>query len=325
VNSLRLGNRSLRPERQREVEFGADMGFFGERLNFEATAYNKKVTDALLPRPLPTSSGYTTILDNIGEISNRGFEVLLRTRNLETARVRWGSTVTYSRNKNNIDKLVGAPFTAGYANRIEQGQPVGYFYAELPQKNTAGGDSIDAAGLIVRSPVATRVSGKVGDPNPKWLGSLLNEIDFGDVVSFRVLLDGSFGGDVLNFTKRTLDTFGTSADAALELLPAGDPNRVAPGYARSKRFYFGHYVEDGSYVKLREVSATINLMPSLARAMRADGLSLVIAGRNLHTWTDYTGFDPEMNLFGQLTVERGNDFGTYPIPRMWSVGIRANF
>jgi TonB-dependent starch-binding outer membrane protein SusC len=307
------------------VEFGADMGFLGERLNLEATVYNKKVTDALLSRPLPTSSGYSSILDNVGEISNRGIELMLRTRNVETPKFNWGSTITYAHNRNRVEKLLGAPFVLGYANRVQQGEPVGFFYAELPQKNAAGGDSIDAAGLIVRSPVATRVSGKVGDPNPNWIGSLLNEIDFGQRLHFRMLLDGSFGGDVLNFTKRTLDTFGTSADVARELLPVGDPNRVAPGYARSKRFFFGEYVEKGTYVKLREISATINLMPSLAKAIRAGDVSLTLAGRNLHTWTNYTGFDPEMNLFGQLTVERGNDFGTYPIPRMWSVGIRATY
>jgi hypothetical protein len=184
---------------------------------------------------------------------------------------------------------------------------------------------LDAAGLILRSPVATRVSGKVGDPNPDWLGSLLNEVSIGRRFQFRVLLDGSFGGDVLNFTKRTLDTFGTSADASLELLPAGDPRRVAPGFARSKRFFFGEYTEDGTYVKLREISATFDLAPNLARSVRAAGLALTLSGRNLYTWTDYTGFDPEMNLFGTLTVERGNDFGTYPIPRMWSIGLRATY
>ncbi len=323
VNSLALGNSSLRPERQREVEFGADAGFLRDRLNLEATVYNKKVVDALLSRPLPTSSGYTSILDNIGEISNRGFELLLRSRNVERPMLRWGSTITYSRNRNKVDKLVGSPFTLGYANRVEQGQPLGFFYAELPLKNSAGGDSIDAAGLIVRNPL--RTSGKVGDPNPKWLGSLLNELDLGERVHLRVLLDGSFGGNVLNFTKRTMDTFGTSADVQNELLAAGDPKRVAPGYARSKRFYFGEYVEDGGYLKLREISATVNLMPSMARAVRAQNLALTVSGRNLHTWTKYTGFDPEMNLFGQLTVERGNDFGTYPIPRMWSVGIQASY
>ncbi|HEX6574633.1 MAG TPA: carboxypeptidase-like regulatory domain-containing protein [Gemmatimonadaceae bacterium] len=325
VNSLVLGNDSLRPERQREFEIGADMGFWNDRINLEATVYSKKVTDALLSRPLPASSGYTTKLDNIGEISNKGFELLARTTNVSSPSLRWTSTITYSRNRNKLDKLLGAPFTLGYANRVEQGQPIGYFYSELPEFNADGSVKLDAAGLIVRSPVATRVSGKVGDPNPKWLGSFLNEIQIGKRIQFRALLDGSFGGDVLNFTKRTLDTFGTSAEAALEFLPASDPKHVAPGYARSKRFFYGFYAEDGTYVKLREVSLTYDLAPNLARAVKAAGLALTVSGRNLHTWTDYTGFDPEMNLFGQLTVERGNDFGTYPIPRQFSIGIRATY
>ncbi|MEO7997996.1 MAG: TonB-dependent receptor plug domain-containing protein [Gemmatimonadaceae bacterium] len=323
VNSLTLGNDSLRPERQREVEFGADIGILSDRLNFEVTGYRKVVRDALLSRPLPTSSGYASILDNIGEISNQGIELLVRSRNIDRPSLRWGSTITYSRNRNKVETLIGAPFTLGYANRVEQGQPLGYFYAELPLRNASGSDSIDAAGLIVRDPL--RKSGKVGDPNPKWLGSLLNEVDFGRHLHVRVLLDGSFGGDVLNFTKRTMDTFGTSVDVEKELLPAGDPNRVPPGYVRSKRFYYGEYTEDGSYLKLREIAATFNLPRSLSQSIRAQNLALTLSARNLYTWTKYTGFDPEMNLFGQLTVERGNDFGTYPIPRMFTLGIQASF
>lgn len=325
VNSTALGNDSLRPERQREYEWGADMGFLRDRLNFELTFYNKRVSDALLSRPQQPSSGYTTQLSNIGQISNRGFELLAKALVLDRTAVRWNTTVTYSRNKNKVDKLIGAPFTLGYANRVRQGEPLGFFYAELPQKNAAGGDSIDAAGLIVRSPSATRVSARVGDPNPDWLGSLLNEVDIGSRLHFRVLLDGTFGGEVLNFTRRIMDTFGTSADVAREYLPVGDPNRLVPGFVRSQRFYFGKYAEDGSFVKLREVSLTYNLMPSLAGALRVKGLDLTISGRNLKTWTGYSGYDPEMNLFGQRTVERGNDFGTYPIPRVWSVGVRATY
>ena len=85
------------------------------------------------------------------------------------------------------------------------------------------------------------------------------------------------------------------------------------------------YVEDGSYVKLREISLTYNLPSSFAQSVRASSAALTVSGRNLHTWTKYSGYDPEMNLFGQLTVERGNDFGTYPIPRMYTVGITATF
>lgn len=325
VNSTALGNDSLRPERQREVEFGGDLGFLRDRLNFELTFYNKRVSDALLSRPQAPSTGYTTQLANIGEISNRGVELLARALLMDGRAVRWNSTVTYSRNRNRVDKLIGAPFTLGYANRVQQGEPLGFFFAELPQKNAAGEDSIDAAGLIVRSPTATRVSTKVGDPNPDWIGSLLNEVDIGSRLHFRALLDGSFGGEVLNFTRRIMDTFGTSADVAREYLPVGDPNRLAPGYLRSKRFYFGKYAEDGSFVKLRELSLTYNLTPFFANVIRAKGLDLTVSGRNLHTWTSYSGYDPEMNLFGQRTVERGNDFGTYPIPRVWSIGVRATY
>jgi len=197
------------------------------------------------------------------------------------------------------------------------------FYAEIPLRNAAGSDSLDANGLIVRDP--KRTMAVVGDPNPDWLGSFLNELTIARNFRVRALLDGSFGNDVLNFTRRTMDTFGTSAETARELLPAGDPNKLPTGYLRSQRFYYGKYTEDGSYVKLREISLTYDLPAAFAQSLRAGSASLTLSGRNLHTWTKYTGYDPEMNLFGQLTVERGNDFGTYPIPRTYSVGISATF
>jgi TonB-linked SusC/RagA family outer membrane protein len=323
VNSTILGNPNLRPERQRETEFGADMGFLKERVTLEATAYDKRVTDALLLRPLATSTGYSSQFDNIGDISNKGVELMLHTVNFDRPAFNWQSTVTYSRNKNRVDRLVVAPFTAGYANRVQQGLPIGVFYAEIPLKNAAGKDSIDASGLIVRDP--KRTMAVVGDPNPRWLGSFLNEFTIARNFRVRGLLDGSFGNDVLNFTRRTMDTFGTSAATARELLPAGDPNKLPTGYLRSQRFYYGKYVEDGTYVKLREVSVTYDLPSAFAQSLHAGSAALTLSGRNLHTWTKYTGYDPEMNLFGQLTVERGNDFGTYPIPRTYSIGLNATF
>lgn len=325
VASTTLGNEELKPERQREIEAGADLGFLGGRLGVEGTWYDKRVSDALLFRPLPTATGYISQFDNIGEISNKGIELLVRSTNLSSPRVTWATTATYSRNRNRVEKLVVAPFTLGYANRVAEGEPVGFFFAELPQKAASGEDSLTAAGLIVRSPVATRVSAKVGDPNPDWLGSLLNEVTLGRNFRFRMLLDGTFGNDILNFTRRTMETFGTSKDVERELLPAGDPNRLPPGYLNSKRFYFGKFLEDGSFVKLRELSATYTFPAAFVERLRVGTLDLTVAGRNLKTWTDYSGYDPELNLFGTRTVERGNDFATYPIPRTITLGLRATF
>ncbi len=316
VNSTTLGNPDLKPERQREWEIGADMGFRADRASVEFTYYNKLVTDLLLFRPLTTSTGYVQRFENIGTMSNKGLELAIRSINLDGERIRWRTSVTYSRNRNRIATLSVAPFTFGYINRVQEGQPVGVFFGETYRRDTTGAIAYDSLGRPIRS----RTSAVIGDPNPDWLGSILNEVDVGRHLTFRVLIDGSFGGDVLNLTRRIQDVFGTGADAALEAA------RILPkGYLAARLPIFEEYVENGSFTKLREVSLTYRLAEPLARRVGAKAIDLTVAGRNLHTWTDYRGYDPEMNLFGQRTVERGNDFATVPIPRAWTFSARVTF
>ena len=97
------------------------------------------------------------------------------------------------------------------------------------------------------------------------------------------------------------------------------------GYFTARRGIFEEYVEDGSFVKLREVSATYTLPASLASVARASGASITLAGRNLKTWTDYTGWDPETNVGGQRTLVRGFSFATTPIPRNVTVSVTLNY
>jgi hypothetical protein len=142
-------------------------------------------------------------------------------------------------------------------------------------------------------------------------------------LQFRVLLDATFGNDVMNLTRRIQDIFRTGKDSERELLPFGDARRLPTAYLPGRGPIFEEYVEDGSFVKLREVSLTYRLRERWARTLHARSIDITLAGRNLHTWTDYSGYDPELNLFGQRTVDRGFDFATYPIPRTWTVGVRA--
>ena len=327
--STRLGNPGLKPERSREIEGGFDLGLFHDRASLEVTAYDKRVSDLLLPRQLRPSSGYISQLANIGEMSNKGLELLARTVNVDRPMLRWESTVTYSTNRNRVDKLIGAPFTVGYANRVQQGQPIGIFYGQYYQRNADGSIKVDPnTGRPLRSGLLSNPAlqqKKIGDPNPDFLASLLNEFKFGSSVHARILFDGSFGNDVLNFSRRILDIFGTGRDAQRELLPLGDPRRLPAGYVAGRGSIFEEYVEDGSYVKLREISLSYALPTRLAGRAGLGAVEITASGRNLYTWTRYSGYDPETNLFGTSTVGRGNDFATYPIPRVFTVGARLTY
>jgi TonB-dependent SusC/RagA subfamily outer membrane receptor len=359
VNSVTLGNPLLKPERQREWEVGADLGFRRERVTLEATYYDKLVSDLLYVRPVPRTIGYSQQFAAIGAVSNKGIELMARSVNVDRPRWRWETTVTYTRNRNRVERLDIPDFqsAAGYPTRIMEGRPMGVFYQTYAARNCAtGAFLLDSLGRLRPSnslpalpstnpdtSARRRLGGGacndsamkvIGDPNPSWLGSLLNEFGIGRNLRFRVLLDGTFGNDVLNLSRRIRDLGNVlnSPEAEREFLPYGDARKLPPGYLSRRLGIFDQYVEDGSFVKLREVAVSYTLDEPWVTRYFSGGVELTLMGRNLHTWTDYSGYDPEVNLFGQnsaglttTAADRGIDFATIPIPRTWSIGARFTY
>jgi TonB-linked SusC/RagA family outer membrane protein len=353
VNSVTLGNEALKPERQREWEIGADMGLLDDRVSLEATYYNKLVEDLLFFRPVATSTGFSRQFSAIGSMSNKGLELLARTINVDQPNFRWDMTAVYTRNRNRVESLDIPSFQSatGYPNRIRRGDPVGIFYGVYAVRNCqTGAYLLDSLGRLrpstsLPADVAQRramaggtcadsANAVLGDPNPDWMGSLLNEFQLGKAFRFRVLLDGSFGNDVMNLSRRIRDlgTALNSPENEAEFLPYGDPRKLPSGFFARRLGIFSEYVEDGSFVKLREVSATYTFTQPFVRRYFSDGIELTLGGRNLYTWTDYSGYDPEGNLFGQnapglttTAADRGFDFASVPIPRTWSASVRFTY
>ncbi len=339
VSSITAGNPNLKPERQREYEGGFDAGLLNDRAQIEFSYYDKKTTDLVLSIPLPPSSGFQQQFQNIGSLSNKGVELALNTVNVTSPRFSWRSRFTYSANRSKIDKLVTANDTLvfDYLNAIIIGQPIGVFlggtYARTPDGQiayrnfTTGGqtyllpyrqqDTL-ASGAIVNS---RRV---IGDPNPRFVATFGNDFDIGERISVNILLDGRFGVDVANFSRRIQELFGAAKVNEREI--SGDTiNRTFSQNPTGRSLIYEEYIEDGSYVKLREVAVQFTLPPGVVRRIGAEGASLRLAGRNLMTWTDYSGLDPETNTFSASTVSRGVDFATTPIPRQFIVGVSFNY
>ena len=359
VNDVTFGNPALKNERAREWEIGGDVGFLNGRAGIDATYYDRIVDDLLFFRPLPTSTGFSRQFAPIGAMSNRGFELALTTTNLERERLLWTSTVTYSRNKNNVERLDIQDFQSagGYPNRIRTGYPAGVFYGSYAARHcVTGALLLDSLGRYRRSnqtvdmgaTLAARqalsggtcndsLNAIIGDPNPDFMASLMNEVTVFKHLRLRALLDGVFGNDIMNLSTRAQNAgiASNSKEYERELLPYGDPRKLPPGFNARTQGIFQYWIEDGTFVKLRELSAsyTVNA-PAVTRYFR-DGIELTLSGRNLIVWTDYSGYDPEINLFGtnagglgsvQTTAaDRGFDFGGYPIPRTWSLGARFTF
>jgi TonB-dependent SusC/RagA subfamily outer membrane receptor len=359
ANDIIFGNPTLRNERAREWEVGTDLGLFGGHAALEATYYDRLVSDLLFFRPLPTSTGFSRQFFPIGSMSNKGIELALNTTNIERPNFSWTSTATYTHNKNLVESLSIQDFQSagGYPNRIRAGEPAGAFYGSYAARDcVTGALLLDSLGRYRRSnqtvdmgaTLAQRqaishgtcndsLNAIIGDPNPKWMGSLLNEFTLGKKLRFRGLLDGVFGNKIMNLSTRAQNAgiASNSKEYERELLPYGDPRKLPPGFNARTQGIFEYWIEDGTFVKLRELAATYTLDAAAVRRYFRDGIDITVSGRNLWVWTDYSGYDPEINLFGtnagglgsvQTTAaDRGFDFGGYPIPRVWSISARIAY
>jgi hypothetical protein len=155
----------------------------------------------------------------------------------------------------------------------------------------------------------------IGDPNPDYTASLVNELSY-KKFGLRVQFDAVQGVDVFNADFRTRQGVGNGKVAEQE------HNGILPrGYINSIYLIEEWRIDDGSFVKLRE----INLSYNFGKVKPFNDLTVSASGRNLFSWDDYKGYDPEVNAAGQSTVLRGIDFGGVPIPRTFSINVAAKF
>ena len=316
-SSTTLANENVKPERQAEIEYGMDLGMFNNRVGLTVNVYNKKVTDLLINRQLAPTNGFASLLDNFGSLENKGYEIMLSLTPVQTKDLKWEMTTIYNHNENKAIKI-GQALTlfstnAGAPVAIVEGQPIGVFYGTYFARGTDGSITKNAAGIPL---AATGVTRKViGNPNPDYTASLVNEVSY-KKWNFRAQLDAVQGVDVFNADFRTRQGVGNGKIAEAEqrsLLPRGYVSGV---YAIEE-----WRVDDGSFIKLRELSLSYNV----GKVKFINNLSINFSGRNLISWDNYKGYDPEVNSGGQSTLLRGIDFGATPIPRTFSFGIKADF
>jgi TonB-linked SusC/RagA family outer membrane protein len=321
VNSTLLGNENLKPERMREVEIGADFGLFNDRLSFEASYYDQRIEDLLVRRTLPPSTGFVGIRDNVGILSNKGFELLGKALIFDSDNFQWLTSFTLSHNKNKVVKLTGPAFAVDGSfgiSRVFEGEPLGIFYGPTYVRNPDGSIKLDASGIPVINPTAS----KIGDPNPEYTASLINDFRLGRKLTLHTQFDAIRGFDVFNFTRRILETpaFGNGKEYEREL-----SGELPVGYFNMRRRIFEEYIEDGSFIKLREVSLSYLFDTGFVNNLGLRSLQLTLSGRNIFSIDDYSGYDPEVNVASQSTLVRGFDWSTLPLPRTFSFGITANY
>ena len=321
--STNLGNDNLAPERQEEIEVGFDAAFLDNRIGLEATYYRQQVTDLLINRELAPSTGFGNRFENVGSLENRGIELALRATPVRTPDFQYDLTVTYANNTNEITDVAGGgqlALSGSFAtNYIIEGQPIGVFFRQFYARDDDGSISLDDDGYPFRGTTEDGASAKViGDPNPDWFGSFINEFSYKQF-GLRLQFDAVQGFDVFNWNRRLLDNviFGGGANVGEELLG----NRPK-GFGGAQAGIFEEFVEDGSFVKLRELAFNYTFEPA-TEAISSVRVSLI--GRNLISWDDYSGWDPEINTAGQSNGVRGFDFAGVPIPRTYQLSVNLSF
>jgi TonB-linked SusC/RagA family outer membrane protein len=316
-----LANTDVVPERQEELEIGTDMSFFNNRLGLTFSYYNKTVSDLLLEVSVAPTTGFSSLLDNIsGTLKNKGVELMLTGMPIKAKDFTWTSTLIYNRNRN---KIVGSGARQTFSTNpgapvsIIDGYPIGVFYGTYFERNSDGNIATNAAGIpLTAGQAAGNVQRKViGDPNPDYTGSFVNEFTY-KKLSLRVQLDAVQGGDVWNADWRTRQGVGNGKIAEAEQM-----GQLPRGYVAGVYNVEEWRIDDGSFVKLREISLSYNV----GQVKFIKNLAVNLSGRNLFSWDNYKGYDPELNSGGQSTLLRNIDFGPVPIPRTFSLGLQAKF
>lgn len=338
ISKFQKGNRLLKPAIQTEKEFGIN-ATFANRFDLEVVQANRVTRGAFLNIPLSVaqSGGFETQIQNAADVSARTTEVSLQTQVIDRPNFGYSFSLTGDRTRQNIDKLGRAPFRVNPENSQGQdafyyweGQPLGIIYgarwvrtfAQL-RENPAFATAVESdyitnsLGYLVRNNAAGLVApiryvnaaGEtqhiIGDVNPDYSFGFANNIRF-QGFSIYALFDGQQGGNVYNFTKQWM--FQDHRHGDIDQSGKADSEKIPLAFYAAG-LYNGlvandYFVEDGSYVKLRELSVAYRFGDRLLRVAGlnrfAQGVKVALIGRNLYTWTDYTGFDPE--------VTSGTDF-----------------
>lgn len=305
------GALDLRPERQREIEAGVDAQLFGSRASVELTAYQKSVSDLLLQRELAQSSGFDLAIFNGGKLRTRGVEVAL---GLVPAagNFTWTSRTTFSLDRSKITELpVPAFATGGF------GVSLGSFQIE------EGASATQIVGNVLQ-PDGTRLVQKIGDANPDFRMAFSNDFNY-RAFNLHFLLDWQQGADIINLTKFLYDLGQTTPD--FDTPKPGDTLTVGPARVRDRGAgNTAVYLEDASFLKLREVTLSYNLPASFAQGLfRGRSASLSVSARNLFTATGYSGLDPEVSNFGNQPIARNIDVAPFPPSRSFWFGIELGF
>ncbi|GLB50298.1 SusC/RagA family TonB-linked outer membrane protein [Neptunitalea lumnitzerae] len=345
--SSTITNGNLKPENTTSYEFGADLRFFDNRLRLDATAYKSITTNQILSVPADIASGYSNRFINLGEVENRGVELMLGGTPVRNKNFNWNVTANFSTNESEVRDLDGIDFTI-YENKAyiqaREGGSISAMYGRgfqrVEDENSPyyGQIIYDASG----APMRTDDIEYQGDYAPDFMLGLNNEFRFKNF-DIGFLFDWRQGGTIVSRTK----VVGSLAGQLQETLVGRETGIVGEGVVQvsegvyepnttlvSARSYFHDYYKsdnveaskyDATYLKLREVSVGYSLPAKICKSLYTESIRLSVTGRNLALWTENPHFDPETLTVDGGRLTPGYEYMSIPSTRSFTFNLDINF
>lgn len=343
-----MPNSDLTWETTTQYNAGIDLSLFNNRIVFNADAYLKQTEDLLYNVPIPRTTGFNYITQNVGSIENKGLEFLLTSHNIDKE-FRWNTSLNFNINRNKVVDLPDKLLTNGYIQNgkyhiLKEDMPIGIFYGwKFDGVYSRDEDNVNGVtnGALGRTfgggdPIWDDLNGDniideddrqvIGNAQPDFFGGISNEFSYKDF-SLSVFFQFSYGNDIyseINHQRNSVVSYNNlSTDALNRWRNPGDitnfPKPVRDDPMESDSRIQSRWVEDGSYIKLKNVNLQYSVPSRVTEQLGLSRLSAYITATNLITWTKYTGYDPDVNSYRGLRA--GVDEGSFPQSRTIILGL----
>ncbi len=341
----RIPNPDLEWEKTKQFDVGVEVGLFNEIISLELDYYYKLTEDLILGRPIPTSTGFGTITDNIGSVSNKGIDFMLTTRNMSSENFLWTTTLNFNYNKNKVESLgandedifPGPNWVAGSQTILRVGEPVSSFwgYERLGTWSTdeeAGAAEVGAIPGEAKRSVQKTI---IGNGLPDLTGSFINRFNFRNFDA-TIDLQFSYGADIMQQTLATAeDRQGLTSGIATQLYDAWTPDNQNTMIQQIRHTVLSgqnlqpdsHWIADGSYLRGNLIALGYTFDQNILSSLGLDQFRINASVQNAFVIfsKDFKGFDPESSTWNDSNFGQNIFFYEYPKPRTFTLGVNARF
>lgn len=354
-NLSSMANDNLKWETTTQTDIGVDFGFFSNRLNIGFDYYWKQTRDLLYKATLPPSSGYSSMLRNLGRIDNKGFEISINTINMK-GKVNWTTNLNITSNKSIVKDLgtdvygnkiqrIDAPISGGNWFPLFVGKAPFQLYGyeiegiyQTDEEARLNGEATKKAGdyrykdTDGKAGITTGDKTIIANTQPKFTFGLTNTINWNNF-EFSFLMIGSIGGDIVNEFNKSITNIGGTWNIRKDVwenhwTPEHPNAKYARASASTKDYLaFGDpnsiWVENGSYLRFKDIKLAYTLPTQWFSGTHKPNISLYVSGQNLITITSYSHYDPEASWMSSAV--NGWDRGVYPSSKSFTLGLQVKF